>query len=71
MTLHDFNGPLQTKLHGTRNLSRTFQSDALDFFVSLSSATATVGTRGQANYTAGTKMLLLMATLHQRRITCQ
>lgn len=53
MTLHDFNGPLQTKLHGTRNLSQTFQSDALDFFVSLSSATAAVGTRGQANYTAG------------------
>ena len=53
MTLSDFNVPLKTKLFGTRNLSQTFESSALDFYILLSSATAVVGTRGQANYAAG------------------
>ena len=53
MTLKDFEIPLQTKLLGTCNLDQVFNSSFLDFFVLLSSATATVGTRGQVNYTAG------------------
>ena len=53
MKVQTFNDTLSTKLYGTRNLSRVFESNFLEFFVSLSSLTATVGTRGQANYTAG------------------
>ncbi|KAL9102716.1 MAG: hypothetical protein Q9187_009092, partial [Circinaria calcarea] len=53
MTLYDFQIPLQTKLYGTRHLSKAFQSSPLDFFLVLSSAAGIVGTSGQANYNAG------------------
>ncbi|KAL8705707.1 MAG: hypothetical protein Q9201_001182 [Fulgogasparrea decipioides] len=53
MTVRDFNEILQSKLHGTRNLSLAFDGDSLDFFISMSSCVAVVGTRGQANYAAG------------------
>lgn len=53
MNLDDFQAPLHTKVRGTRNLSEAFQSQPLDFFIILSSATGIIGTSGQANYVAG------------------
>lgn len=53
MTAHDFQVPLQTKFHGTLNLSRMFDTTELDFFIMLSSLSGIVGSRGQANYAAG------------------
>lgn len=53
MSLHDFEIPLRTKLHGTRNLCHAFRTAPLDFFFSLSSAIGIIGTAGQANYAAG------------------
>ena len=53
MTAGDWQLPLQTKVYGTRNLDKAFRSSSLDFFIMLSSLSGVVGTRGQANYSAG------------------
>ena len=53
MTAEDWQLPLQTKMHGTRNLDEAFRSSSLDFFVMISSLSGVIGTRGQANYAAG------------------
>lgn len=49
----DFQVPLATKVHGTKNLHNAFSGGQLDFFVTLSSAIGILGTGGQANYAAG------------------
>lgn len=53
MSVDDFQVPLQTKMCGTRQLSEAFRNSPLEFFIMLSSLSATIGTRGQANYAAG------------------
>ena len=53
MTVEDHKVPLQTKVHGTLNLSNRFNTTELDFFIMLSSLSGIVGSRGQANYAAG------------------
>jgi hypothetical protein len=52
MTYQQFQAALGPKVRGTKNLC-TVLGNGLDFFVMLSSITAIVGNRGQANYAAG------------------
>lgn len=53
MTLEDFNVPLKSKLHGTRNLYAAFEHLPLNFFIILSSISGVIGVGGQASYAAG------------------
>ncbi|KAL9615819.1 MAG: hypothetical protein Q9160_009232, partial [Pyrenula sp. 1 TL-2023] len=53
MTAHDFERASAPKVAGTRYLKEAFKSDNLEFFLTLTSISAIVGTRGQANYAAG------------------
>lgn len=53
MTAHDFETATAPKVAGTTYLREAFKNDDLEFFLTLSSVAAIVGTRGQANYAAG------------------
>ncbi|KAI9665472.1 MAG: Type I Iterative PKS [Alyxoria varia] len=57
MTIHDYEVSLHNKVHGTKNLNDIFSNPSLAFFLSLSSTTGVVGSRGQANYSAANTYL--------------
>lgn len=53
MGYKDFVSVLKPKVHGTNNLFDALSNIELDFFIMLLSNTGLVGSRGQANYVAG------------------
>ncbi|RDW64263.1 hypothetical protein BP5796_10765 [Coleophoma crateriformis] len=53
MTIDDYITGTQPKVNGTINLNNAFQSEALDFFITLSSVSCILGKTGQLNYSAG------------------
>ena len=57
MTLYDYEVSLHNKVHGTKNLKEALSNHLLSFFLSLSSTTGVVGSRGQANYSAANTYL--------------
>ncbi len=64
MTLEDFQVALQPKMHGTHHLHDAFGNSSLDFFIMLSSLSGVVGSRGQANYAAGSTFQDALAHCH-------
>ncbi|HKU43583.1 MAG TPA: SDR family NAD(P)-dependent oxidoreductase, partial [Polyangiales bacterium] len=65
LTPQQFAQAMWPKLHGGFNLHRETEALELDFFVLFSSAAATLGSPGQANYAAGNEFLDALA--HYRR----
>ena len=57
LTHEDWNTALASKVDGTWNLHRAFQTTKLDFFVLFSSISGIVGQWGQANYAAANTFL--------------
>lgn len=53
MTIRDWNASLRPKVQATRNLHELLTKD-INFFICLSSVAGIIGSRGQANYNAGT-----------------
>lgn len=53
MTLEAWNEVVDTKVKGSMNLHELFKEKDLDFFVMTSSVASTLGSSGQANYSAG------------------
>lgn len=60
-----FERVLRPKVGGAQNLDQLTRTDPLDWFVMFSSASALVGSPGQANYAAANTILDVMA--HERR----
>lgn len=53
MSEDDFRAPLGPKVAGTTNLSESFESLSLEFFIMLTSTATILGNGSQANYTTG------------------
>ncbi|KAF2763053.1 hypothetical protein EJ05DRAFT_459880 [Pseudovirgaria hyperparasitica] len=67
-TWDDFEAVLAPKVAGTRNLDELFgESEALDFFIVLSSATSIVGNIGQSAYSAANHYMTSLVKRRQGR----
>ncbi|KAF9884961.1 hypothetical protein FE257_000871 [Aspergillus nanangensis] len=66
MTYADWTTSITPKVKGTMNLHRVLDGVPLDFFVTTSSVSGTLGTPGQSNYAAGNSYLDSLAR-HRRQ----
>jgi acyl carrier protein len=57
MTFDQYTSVIESKVHGAWNFHNALKSQALDFFVAISSAAGAVGNRGQAAYSAANTFL--------------
>lgn len=65
MTAEHFKAAVRPKVHGTSNLSEAFENPSLDFFIMLSSLSNILGSRSQANYSAGNAFQDEFASSHR------
>lgn len=67
MTLDELTTVLNPKVIGTQLLDEIFYNTPLDFFIVLSSLTATVGNSGQSNYTCANMYMVALTAQRKKR----